>query len=116
VLSRLLRPGLFVRVWGAPARVKLINNLLVGPGEPLRGRGEQSHNLQSEDPGLMSREHFDYRLQEASPAVGAGTPPGCGDGFSVAPVAQHRVPAGEEPRSLLSAIDVGAYGRSRSSP
>jgi hypothetical protein len=115
VLSRLLRPGLFVRVWGAPARVKLINNLLVGPGEPLRGRGEQSHNLQSEDPGLMSREHFDYRLREASPAAGAGTPPGCGDGFSLAPVAQHRFPAGEEPRSLLGAIDVGACGRSRSS-
>jgi len=110
-LSRLLRPGFFVRVWGAPARVKLFNNLLVGPGEPLRGRGEESHNLRSDGPDLMSREHFDYRLREASRAVGAGTPPGCGDGFSLTPVAQYRPPVSEEPRAIRGTIDVGAYGR-----
>ena len=115
-LSRLWRrPAFFVRVWGVPGRVKLINNLMVGPGRPLQGRGELTHNLQSDDPGLMSRECFDYRLRDASPALGAGTALGCDDGFSLTPVAQYRPRASEEPRVIHGAIDIGAYGRSRTS-
>jgi parallel beta helix pectate lyase-like protein len=111
-LTRLLRGGAFVRVWGTPVRVKLVNNLFVGPGRVLWGRGEQSHNLQSDEPGLVSREHFDYHLRDASPAIGAGTNPGSVNGLSLTPVAQYLHPAKEEPRPILEGIDIGAHGRS----
>jgi hypothetical protein len=42
-----VRPSTFVRVWGAPSRVKLVNNLFVGPGRVLRGRGELGHNARA---------------------------------------------------------------------
>jgi parallel beta helix pectate lyase-like protein len=111
-LTRLLRGGRFVCVWGAPSRVRLINNLFVGPGRMLWGRGEQSHNLQSHEPGLVSREQFDYRLRDTSPALGAGTNPGCVNGLSLAPVAQYLHRAREESRPIRRGIDIGAYGRS----
>jgi hypothetical protein len=111
-LTRLLRGAAFVRVWGAPARVRLVNNLFVGPGRILRGRGEQSHNLQCNEPGFVSREQFDYHLRDASPAIGAGTNPGGVNGFSLTPVAQYRHRAQEEPRPDREGLDVGAYGRS----
>lgn len=111
VLTRLLRGGAFVRVWGAPARVKLVNNLFVGPGRVLWGRGEQSHTLQSDEPGLVGREHFDYHLRDTSPAIGAGTNPGGVNGVSLTPVAQYLHRAKEEPRPIQGRIDIGAYGR-----
>ncbi len=110
-LIRVLRGGTFVHLWGTPAQVKLINNLFVGHGRVLRGTGEQSHNLQSDEPGFVSREHFDYRLRDTSPAIGAGTIPGSVNGFSLMPVAQYLHRAREEPRPICGGIDVGAYGR-----
>jgi len=70
--ARTIRPATFVRVWGAPGRVRSVNNLFVGAGRVLRGPGELSHNLQSDELGLVGRERFDYRLGNGSPAVGAG--------------------------------------------
>lgn len=110
-LARLLWGGIFIRVWGAPAQAKLINNLFVGPGLVLRGTGEQSHNLQSDEPGFVSQEHFDYRLRDTSPAIGAGTIPGSVNGLSLTPVAQYLHRAREEPRPIRERIDLGAYGR-----
>src|SRR5215831_5989120 len=44
-LGRALQPSAFVRVWGTPSRVKVVNNLFVGSVRVLRGAGEGSHNL-----------------------------------------------------------------------
>jgi len=70
------QPTTFVRVWGTPSQVKIVNNLFVGRGPVLRGSGELSHNLQAGEPGLVGRERFDYHLEDGSPAAGAGTDPG----------------------------------------
>src|SRR5262249_33689508 len=111
-VARALQPSVFVRVWGAPSRVQVVNNLFVGPGRALRGPGEQSHNLHSSDPRLVDRRAFDYRLRGGQPAAGAGPDPGSLNGSSLSPVAQYVSPAAEEPRPRLGVIDVGAYGRS----
>ena len=105
-----------MRVWGTPGRVRVVNNLLVGAGRVLRGPGELSHNFQSDEPGLVGRERFDYRLREGSPAVGAGTDPGVVDGLSLATLAQYVHPASEEARPRLGPIDIGAYARSETHP
>jgi len=112
LLARALQPSVFVRVWGTPSRVQVVNNLFLGPGRELRGPGEQSHNLHSCDPGLVDRRGFDYRLREGAAAAGAGTDPGSLNGSSLSPVAQYVHPAAEEPRPRFGAIDIGAYGRS----
>ena len=43
------RPELFVRVWGRPERVRIANNLLIGPGRVLRGPGETVDNVRCRD-------------------------------------------------------------------
>src|SRR5262245_21368120 len=113
-LARALQPGAFVRVWGAPSRVKVVNNLLVGPGRLLRGAGEASHNLHTSDRGLVDRQGFDYHLGDGAAAAGAGTDPGSVNDLSLFPVAQYLHRAAEEPRPRHEAIDIGAYGRSGS--
>lgn len=114
--ARTIRPATFVRVWGAPGRVRVVNNLFVGAGRVLGGPGELSHNLQSDEPGLIGRERFNYRLGDGSPAEGAGTDPGVVDGLSLTPLAQYLHPASEEPRPRLGRIDIGAYARLETLP
>jgi len=99
----------FLRVWGSPAAVKISNNLFVGRGTLLQGIGESSHNLAPRDPGLVDREHFDYRLTARSPAIDAGTDPGVANGFALSPVAQYAHRAAGEPRQRVGPIDIGAY-------
>ena len=99
----------FLRVWGSPAPVKIINNLFVGRGTLLQGPGELSHNLALGEPRLVDREHFDYRLTGRSPAIDVGTDPGAANGLALSPVAQYKHPAAEEPRKPIGRIDVGAY-------
>ena len=43
------RRELFVRMWGRPARVRIANNLLVGPGLVLHGTGEVADTLRCPD-------------------------------------------------------------------
>jgi hypothetical protein len=118
-LARALRLDAFVRVWGAPSRVRIVNNLFVGPGRLLREPGrigrqdlELSHNILTDEPHLVDRERFDYHLGDGSQATGAGTDPGAVGGFSLSPSAQYVHPAAEEPRPALRPVDVGAYARS----
>jgi hypothetical protein len=106
---RRVRATLFVRVWGEPARVTIVNNLFVGPGRVLHGAGEVGANLQSDAPGLVDRMNFDYRHAPGSPAIDAGIDPGAADGVSRVPVAHSVHRAGEEPRATRGRTDLGAY-------
>lgn len=101
--------GTFVRVWGAPDRVDIVNNLFVGSGTVLHGRGELRSNVTTDRPGFVDRAHFDYRLTSASPAIGAGMPPTTVNGFSLVPVGEYVHPARERPRKNTGPIDIGAY-------
>jgi hypothetical protein len=103
------RPTVFVRVWGRPTRVAIVNNLLVGPGRVVHGAGEVHHNLQTDEPGLVDRATFDYRLAARSPAIDAGIDPGEAHGVPLTPVAQYVHPAGTERRAIRHRIDLGAY-------
>ena len=69
-------------------------------------------NLVNQDPKLVNRTSFDYRLTQTSLlAINAGVNPGvASNGFSLTPVWQYVHPANKEPRALAgTAIDIGAY-------
>jgi hypothetical protein len=100
--------GIFVHVREGPSVVRLVNNILAGPGTVLSGPGELSHNLISNDPGLMDRTRLDYRLRPDSPAIGAGIDPGTANGFTLRPLAQYVLRAGGKTRSLVGPIALGA--------
>jgi len=73
------------------------------------GPGDTSHNLQSNDPGFVSRAAFDFRLTSGSPAIDAGIDPGAGSGSRLTPVAQYVHPLAEQPRPRRGPIDLGAF-------
>lgn len=90
------------------------NNLLVGPGTAIvdaSGSIEvvEEANLQTDDPGFVDADGFDYHLLESSMAVNAGVDPGEGDGFDLTPTDQYLHPAALEPRPVDGALDIGAY-------
>jgi hypothetical protein len=102
--------GTFVRVAGAPSASVLVNNVFWGGGTALNGTGTLTNNLAGVDPMLADEAGYDYHLLPGSPAIDAGTDPGIGAGYDLAPISQYLDPADGEPRSMSgAAIDVGAY-------
>ena len=90
--------------------VRLINNLFVGSGTILTGAAaNMTTNLQTTAPGLADIDGYDYRLTAGSSARDAGSGPGLGDGFDLAPVYQYLHKRDRELRPTNGTIDIGAY-------
>lgn len=104
--------GTFVRNANTEIPAWMVNNLLVGGGTVLDGYGEESADLETEEPGFVDRDAGDYHLTEGSPAIDAGVELYDTEGVSLAPSEQVSGPAETEPRPRVGAIDVGAleYG------
>lgn len=106
--------GTFLRIGGGePDRVKILNNLFVGPGDFSRdGDWRIRNNLVTrDDPGFVDAGAFDYRLQAGSRAIDAGGPAGSAGKFSLRPRFQYLHPADRERREIENAPDLGAYER-----
>lgn len=101
--------GLFVRVAEGGFPVKLINNLFVGPGQVTSRAVEEHTNLAVRDAGLANRREFDYRLMKNSPSINAGSDPGTGAGYPLAPTSEYLHPQRGVERRSIGAIDIGAY-------
>lgn len=98
------RTGTFVNNHSI-VRVRMANNLVVGPGDLFKGAGTSEGDLRPRDPGFRNRRGFDYRLTAESPAIdqakaALGVPE---------PQWQYVHLAGKEPRPKHGKIDVGAY-------
>ena len=101
--------GTFFRISPGADEVRLFNNLFVGPGNVGAGSAMQEGNLSTDDPGLMNRSGFDYRLASGSPAENAGVTPGSASGFDLTPLFHYVHPVRRTPRPTNGALDVGAY-------
>lgn len=101
--------GTFVRVADGTRRTAVVNNLFVGPGHRIDGKVDARHNLSRNDAGLIDREHYDYRLTAASPAIDAGIDPGEGNGVALMPRMEYRHPMHAQARPSHGRLDVGAY-------
>ncbi|MGC2112249.1 MAG: right-handed parallel beta-helix repeat-containing protein [Candidatus Korobacteraceae bacterium] len=102
--------GIFVHVGGLPTVCRLVNNLFIGPGIVLQGRGVQAGNLATRNAHLVNQAEYDYHLSKESPAINKGVRPGVAAGYDLAPMFEYVHPVSKEPRSVVgSAIDIGAY-------
>jgi hypothetical protein len=101
--------GLFVHAADGGFPVRLVNNLFVGPGKVTNRPVEERTNLVVRDAGLADRHGFDYRIMKNSPAIDAGSDPGTGVGYPLAPVSEYLHPRRGVERKITGTIDVGAY-------
>ncbi|MFW6198193.1 MAG: right-handed parallel beta-helix repeat-containing protein [Acidobacteriota bacterium] len=98
---------------GEPDKVKVVNNLFVGPGDIDRDPDFKiRRNLFSrDDPGFVDADAFDYRLAAGSRAIDAGGPSGSAGKFSLRPRFHYLHPADREQRNIERKPDLGAYER-----
>ncbi|WP_437586089.1 hypothetical protein [Sorangium sp. So ce1000] len=101
--------GTFLNVGSGAVPAIVRNNIFVGPGS-LTNQGDASlgTNFQG-DPRFVDQAAFDYRLQDGSPCVDEGEPPGMGGGIDLTPRFHYVHPAGSAGRTTVGAIDIGAY-------
>jgi len=100
--------GIFVYIREGTT-AKLINNLFVGKGAPVKGQAEQITNLATDAPGFVDRAKFDYRLTSKSPAIDSGSEPGSVDTFNLRPLFQYVHPVSRQNRPSNGRIDIGAF-------
>ena len=102
--------GVFIHVGGTPTTVRIVNNLLVGSGAILEGRGAQAGNLITTAPHFVNQAAYDYRLTNESPGINKGVRPGMGTGYDLTAAYEYVHPLSKRPRSMSGpGIDVGAY-------
>ncbi len=86
------------------------NNIFFGSGTIVTQGSALVEASCTDDPLFVSPSSFDYRLGSASsPCVDAGVEPGMGAGLSLEPTHHYVHPAGEQGRTPVSTIDIGAY-------
>ncbi|MEO5656577.1 MAG: right-handed parallel beta-helix repeat-containing protein [Nitrospiria bacterium] len=102
--------GRFLWVKGGAGPVQVVNNLFIGPGTVLAGRGTLDHNLIAADrAGVLVPAVLGSDILPLREAVDAGIDPGSVNGFSLMPVFQYRHLASQVPRPSDGKVDVGAY-------
>lgn len=108
--------GRFVQFSDQTDTVKMVNNLLAGPGTPLQGLSaslDTTHNirlLDIADAQLTDPDHYDFRPKASSLCVDAGIAAGQFDGQALSATFQYVHPLASEARSVTGLLpDAGAY-------
>jgi hypothetical protein len=103
------RGGRFVVAAAGARIVRLVNNLFIGTGTVLVGRGVLIGNLMPPRSALVDAAGYDYRLVRGAAAIDAGADPGSANGVVLSPTAHYVHPAASAPRPVVGRLDVGAY-------
>ena len=104
---------MFIHVVGTPGG-KVVNNILVGPGTATdAGVGlVWTNNLfwtTAQKTQLVSAATFDYHLIPTSTAIDQGVTPGVYSTFDLTPLYQYVHPTSNQVRTIVGALDLGAY-------
>ena len=111
--------GVFLKIAEGTPVARVINNIFYGNGEMLSGQATVLSNLMipkkktlffdTNKPGFVDAENYDYRLKPKASAINNGIDPGKVDGFYLAPIAQYIHPQTGQKRVTIQKIDIGAY-------
>jgi hypothetical protein len=104
--------GTFIMTGGGVAKAVLMqNNLFVGTGTVnSQSNATDRTNYRTLSPAFVDRANFDLRPANGSAVINAGSVAGSSaSGLSLLASAQYKHVAGSEARTLVGAIDIGAY-------
>ena len=104
--------GTFIMTGGSVSvPVLMQNNLFVGTGTVnTQGNAIDRSNYRTLSPSFVDRVNFDLRPASGSPVINAGTVAGpSASGLSLLATSQYKHVGGSEARTLVGAIDIGAY-------
>jgi hypothetical protein len=108
-----LGDGRFIEMFDVDTPAVLKNNIFCGGGTiNTQSNDIESGNWEGDDPMLVDRAKYDYRLMSGSPCVDAGVDPDVAPERNVplTPFFQYVQPSRSEPRVTRGwAIDIGAY-------
>ncbi|MDB5759583.1 MAG: hypothetical protein JWM30_2872 [Burkholderia sp.] len=104
--------GTFIMTGGGVGTPVLMqNNLFVGTGTVnTQGSATDRTNYRTLSPAFVDRANFDLRPASGSPVINAGSAAGnSASGLSLLASSQYKHVASSETRTLVGAIDIGAY-------
>lgn len=104
--------GTFIFTGGSVSvPVLMQNNLFVGTGTVnTQASATDRSNYRTLSPAFIDRANFDLRPASGSPVINAGSVAGASpSGLSLLAASQYKHTAGSETRTLVGAIDIGAY-------
>ena len=104
--------GTFIMVGGdVTTPVLMQNNLFVGTGSvSSQANSTDRTNYRTLSPSFVDRANFDLRPASGSPVINAGSVAGSSaSGLSLLASSQYKHVASSETRTLVGAIDIGAY-------
>jgi hypothetical protein len=91
--------------------VLMQNNMFVGTGSVItQGNATDRTNYRTLSPSFVDRANYDLRPASGSPVINAGSVAGVSaSGLSLLAASQYKHVASSETRTLVGAIDIGAY-------
>jgi hypothetical protein len=104
--------GTFIMTGGGVSQPVLMqNNLFVGTGTVItQANATDRSNYRTLSPAFVDRASFDLRPASGSPVINAGTAAGVSaGGLSLLATSQYKHVGSSEARTLVGAIDIGAY-------
>lgn len=104
--------GTFIDVANGADKVQIMNNIMVGTGERIKGTAELFNNLnfdQVNQARFQDISNDNYRPTSGSPVVDNGLDFGDANGYSLTPQFEYQSPLSGIIRNRIRAIDIGAY-------
>jgi hypothetical protein len=100
----------FLNIGSADSTPAIVtNNIFYGAGVASTQPTSVVTASLTANPLFVNQAAYDYHLTSGSPAVNAGAAAGSADGLSLVPAYQYLDPSCGQARTLVAAVDIGAY-------
>lgn len=101
--------GTFVRAFGTPRNVRVVNNIMAGIGVITAPGAEAHHNLVARGIRFVAPESYDFRAVRDARILDSGVDPGSAGDFALTPRFEYHHPLGSRNRARNAALDLGAF-------